>query len=191
MIVVYQGHWIGSLDKIQQIHFEEYEVELQQARTPFLFTCYTGVAFCDMVSLRQGHFVQDDAGARWLKFRRQKSDTLCRIKLLPQAKAVLNLYHQTSEEKLLPTIFYQSYRIQLKALQLRAGISIPPTAHIERDTFATHITLENGVPLDTVSKMLGHSSIQTTERYAQVTPTKIFEEFGRFLSFTADLTLNI
>lgn len=181
----------ASLDKIQRIHFEEYEVELQLARNLFLFTCYTGVAFCDMVSLREEHLVQDDAGARWLKFRRQKTDTLCRIKLLPQAEAVLNLYHQSTEEALLPDISYQSYRIHLRALQLRAGISIPLTAHIGRHTFATLITLENGVPLETVSKMLGHSSIQTTERYAQVTPTKIFEEFGRFLSFTADLTLNI
>ena len=172
----------ASLDKIQQIHFEKYEVELQQTRNLFLFTCYTGVAFCDMVSLRKEHLVQDDAGARWLKFRRQKTDTLCRIKLLPQAEAVLNLYHQSTEEALLPDISYQSYRIHLKALQLRAGVSIPLTAHIARHTFATLIPLQNGVPLETVSKMLGHSRIQTTERYAQVTPTKIFEEFGRFLS---------
>lgn len=181
----------ASLDKIQQVHLEEYELELQLARNLFLFTCYTGVAFCDMVSLKREHLLQDDAGARWLKFRRQKTDTLCRIKLLPQAEAVLNLYHQTNEERLLPTISYQSYRIHLKALQLRAGISIPLTAHIGRHTFATLITLENGVSLETVSKMLGHSSIQTTERYAQVTPTKLFEDFGRFLSFTAELTLNI
>ena len=181
----------ASLDKIQQIHFEEYEVELQLAHDLFLFTCYTGVSFCDMVSLRKEHLVQDDAGARWLKFRRQKTDTLCRIKLLPQAEEILNQYHQTNEQRLLPAISYQAYRIHLKALQLRAGVSIPLTAHIGRHTFATLITLENGVPLETVSKMLGHSSIQTTERYAQVTPTKLFEEFGRFLSFTADLTLNI
>ncbi len=181
----------ASLDKIQQMHLEAYEVELQLARNLFLFTCYTGVAFCDMVSLRKEHLVEDDAGARWLKFRRQKTDTLCRIKLLPQAEAVLNLYSQSNEEALLPAISYQSYRIHLKALQLRAGIGIPLTAHMGRHTFATLITLEHGVPLETVSKMLGHSSIQTTERYAQVTPTKLFEEFGRFLSFTADLTLNI
>lgn len=181
----------ASLDKIQQVCLEPYELELQLARNLFLFTCYTGVAFCDMVSLRREHLVQDDTGASWLKFRRQKTDTLCRIKLLPQAEAVLNLYSQANEEPLLPAISYQSYSIHLKALQLRAGISIPLTAHIGRHTFATLITLENGVSLETVSKMLGHSSIQTTERYAQVTPTKLFEDFGRFLSFTADLTLNI
>lgn len=107
----------ASLDKIQQIHFEEYEVELQQVRNLFLFTCYTGVAFCDMVSLRREYLVQDDAGARWLKFRRQKTDMLCRIKLLPQAEAVLSLYHQSKEKTLLPDISYQSYRIHLKATE--------------------------------------------------------------------------
>jgi len=172
----------SSLEKILNVQLEGYEVELSLARNLFLFTCYTGIAFCDMMNLSKEHLVQDDAGARWLKFRRQKTDTFCRIKLLPQAEAVLNLYHQSTEEALLPDISYQSYRIHLKALQLRAGVSIPLTAHIGRHTFATLITLENGVPLETVSKMLGHSSIQTTERYAQVTPTKIFEEFGRFLS---------
>ena len=65
------------------------------------------------------------------------------------------------------------------------------TAHIGRHTFATLITLENGVPIETVSKMLGHNKIETTERYAHVTPKKVFEEFGHFLSFTADLTLSL
>ena len=181
----------ASLEKIQELVLTDYEVELQLARNLFLFTCYTGVAFCDMVSLRKEHLVQDDTGARWLKFRRQKTDTLCRIKLLPQAEAILDLYYQPDRELLLPTIAYQAYNIHLKALQLRAGISIPLTAHVGRHTFATLITLENGVPLETVSKMLGHSRIETTERYAQVTPNKLFEEFRRFLTFTSDLTLNI
>ena len=91
----------------------------------------------------------------------------------------------------MPTISYETYRFLLKALQLRAGIAIPLTAHIGRHTFATLITLENGVPIETVSKMLGHSKIETTERYAYVTPKKVFEEFNRFLSFTEDLTLSL
>lgn len=180
-----------SLEKIQQVQLQAYEVELTLARNLFLFTCYTGVAFCDMVSLLKDHLVRDDAGAVWLKFRRQKTDTLCRIKLLPQAVALLDAYHSEERESLLPTIAYGAYRLHLKALQLRAGISLPLTAHVGRHTFATLITLENGVPIETVSKMLGHSHIETTERYAQVTPTKVFEEFGHFLSFTADLTLSL
>ena len=63
--------------------------------------------------------------------------------------------------------------------------------YVGRHTFATLITLERGVPIETVSRMLGHSNIQTTERYAHVTPKKLFDEFGRFLSFTENLTLTL
>ena len=79
----------------------------------------------------------------------------------------------------------------LKALRLRAGISFPFTSHTARHTFATLITLEQGVPIETVSKMLGHTNVSMTERYAKVTPQKLFEEFNRFLSFTEDLRLTI
>jgi len=181
----------SSLEKILNVQLEDYEVELSLARNLFLFTCYTGTAFCDMMNLSREHLVQDDAGAIWLKFRRQKTHTLCRVKLLPKAIALLDTYHSDERDRLLPTITYETYRFLLKALQLKAGISIPLTAHVGRHTFATLITLENGVPIETVSKMLGHSKIETTERYAHVTPTKVFEEFGRFLSFTADLTLSL
>ncbi len=112
-------------------------------------------------------------------------------KLLPQAVTLLDTYHLDERNTLLPTTSYETYRFLLKALQLRAGIAIPLTAHIGRHTFATLITLENGVPIETVSKMLGHSKIETTERYAHVTPKKVFEEFNRFLSFTEDLTLSL
>jgi len=86
---------------------------------------------------------------------------------------------------------YAAYQSYLKALRLRASISFPFTTHTARHTFATLITLEQGVPIETVSKMLGHSNISMTERYAKVTPQKLFEEFDRFLSFTEDMQLAI
>lgn len=181
----------SSLEKIQQVQLEAYEEELALARNLFLFSCYTGVAFCDMLHLCKEHVMQDGSGAIWLKFRRQKTNTLCRVKLLPQAITLLDLYRADERETLLPPIAYSTYRFLLKTLQLRAGVSIPLTAHVGRHTFATLITLENGVPIEAVSKMLGHSKIETTERYAHVPPTKVFEEFGHFLSFTADLTLSL
>lgn len=120
----------SSLEKILNVQLEDYEVELSLARNLFLFTCYTGTAFCDMMNLSREHLIQDDAGAMWLKFRRQKTDTLCRVKLLPQAIALLDTYHSDERDRLLPTITYETYRFLLKALQLKAGISITLTAHV-------------------------------------------------------------
>ncbi len=181
----------ASLDKLLGLTFEPYEVELETARNLFLFSCYTGVAYCDMVALNREHLFTDDEGALWLKFRRQKTNTLCRVKLLSEAVRMIERYQSEERNTLFAPITYSAYLVQLKALQLRAGISIPLSAHTARHTFATLITLERGVPIETVSRMLGHSNIQTTERYAHVTPKKLFDEFGRFLSFTENLTLTL
>ena len=179
----------ASLDKLQSLTFEPYEVELETARNLFLFACYTGVAYCDMVALSREPLFTDDEGALWLKFRRQKTNTLCRVKLLSEAVRLMERYQSEERTTLFAPIAYSVYLAQLKALQLRAGITIPLSAHVGRHTFATLITLERGVPIETVSRMLGHSNIQTTERYAHVTPKKLFDEFERFLSFTENLTL--
>ena len=88
-------------------------------------------------------------------------------------------------------IYNSSNSRYLKALRLRAGIAFPFTTHTARHTFATLITLEQGVPIETVSKMLGHSNVSMTERYAKVTPQKLFVEFERFLSFTEDMQISI
>ena len=181
----------ASLDKLLGLTFEPYEVELETARNLFLFSCFTGVAYCDMVAIGREHLFADDEGALWLKFRRQKTDTLCRVKLLPEAIHLIEHYQSDERTTLFAPIAYSAYLTQLKALQLRAGISIPLSAHVGRHTFATLITLERGVPIETVSRMLGHSNIQTTERYAHVTPKKLFDEFERFLSFTENLTLTL
>ena len=100
-------------------------------------------------------------------------------------------YRSDERITLFAPVTYPSYLSRLKALQLRAGISIPLSARVGRHTFATLITLERGVPIETVSRMLGHSNLQTTERYARVTPKKLFDEFDRFLSFTEDLQLSL
>ena len=103
----------------------------------------------------------------------------------------MNKLHDESRDTLLPLINYKTYQSHLKALRLRAGITLPFTTHTARHTFATLITLEQGVPIETVSKMLGHSTVCMTERYAKVTPQKLFEEFELLITFTEDLHLTI
>ena len=179
------------MNKLQSLTFELCEVGLETARDLFLFACYTGVAYCDMVSLERKHLFTDDEGTLWLKFRRQKTNTLCRVKLLSETVRLMELYQSEERTTLFAPIAYSVYLAQLKALQLRAGISILLSTHVGRQTYATLITLERGVPIETVSRMLGHSNIQTIKRYAHVTPKKLFDEFKQFLSFTEELTLTL
>ena len=181
----------GAFEKLKTLHFEDLKEEMETARDIFLFACYTGAAYCDLMELDKSHLVHDDEGSLWLKFNRQKTGVPCRVKLLPEAIWLMEKLHSDERETLLPFMGYATYQSYLKALRLRAGISFPFTTHTARHTFATLITLEKGVPIETVSKMLGHSNVSMTERYAKVTPQKLFEEFDRFLSFTEDMQLTI
>ena len=180
-----------ALDKLKALCFDGWEIDLETARDVFLFACYTGAAYCDLMALNRGHLVCDDEGALWLKFNRQKTGVLCRVKLLPEALRLMNSLSDEGRDTLLPHINYLTYQSHLKVLRLRAGIALPFTSHTARHTFATLVTLEQGVPIETVSKMLGHSTVRMTERYAKVTPQKLFEEFDRLITFTKDLHLTI
>ena len=183
-----------ALDKLKALRFDgldSLDGDMETSRDVFLFACYTGAAYCDLMALNREHLIRDDEGALWLKFNRQKTGVLCRVKLLPEALRLLEQLHNDARETLLPYMNYATYLSCLKAISLRAGLSLPITTHTARHTFATLITLEQGVPIETVSKMLGHSTVRMTERYAKVTPQKLFEEFDRLIAFTEDLHLTI
>ena len=180
-----------ALDKLKALCFDGWEIDLETARDVFLFACYTGAAYCDLMALNPEHLIRDDEGVLWLKFNRQKTGVLCRVKLLPEVLRLMNRLSDERRNTLLPHIDYLTYQSHLKVLRLRAGIALPITSHTARHTFATLITLEQGVPIETVSKMLGHSTVRMTERYAKVTPQKLFEEFDRLIAFTEDLHLTI
>ena len=180
-----------ALDKLKALRFDGLDGDMETSRDVFLFACYTGAAYCDLMALNREHLVRDDEGNLWLKFSRQKTGVLCRVKLLPEALRLLEQLHSDARETLLPYMNYATYLSCLKAISLRAGLSLPITTHTARHTFATLITLEQGVPIETVSKMLGHSTVRMTERYAEVTPQKLFEEFDRLITFTEDLHLTI
>jgi len=181
----------GALDKLKALRFDGLDEDMETSRNVFLFACYTGAAYCDLMALNREHLIRDDEGALWLKFNRQKTGVLCRVKLLPEALRLLKQLHSDARETLLPYMNYATYLSCLKAISLRAGLSLTITTHTARHTFATLVTLEQGVPIETVSKMLGHSNVSMTERYAKVTPQKLFEEFDRLIAFTEDLYLTI
>ena len=180
-----------AFDRLLALSFPPHQKELEIARDLFAFTCYTGAAYCDMVRLTRSHLFRDDRGDLWLKFKRKKTESLRRVKLLPEAVALIERYRSDDRETLFAPVSYYVYLTRLKTIGLKAGLAFPLTAHVGRHTFATLITLENGMPIETVSRMLGHGNLKMTERYARVTSRKLFEEFNRFLAFTQDLRLTL
>ena len=111
------------------------------------------------------------------------------MKLLPEAVGLIEKYHDEERDTLFPMIHYPSLRNHMKALAVLAGIKENLCYHVGRHSFASLVTLEAGVPIETISKMLGHSNIQTTQVYARVTPKKLFEDMDRLIEATKDFKL--
>lgn len=155
----------------------------------FLFACYVGTAYADVISITKENLFTDDEGNLWLKYRRKKNEHLGRVKLLPEAIALIEKYKDESRETLFPPQHYATLRSNMKALRVMANLSQDLVYHVGRHSFASLITLEEGVPIETISRMLGHNNIQTTQIYARVTPKKLFEDMDKFVEATQDLKL--
>jgi site-specific recombinase XerD len=151
---------------------------LSQVRDIFLFSCYTGLAYADVKKLRASEVVWGVDGEKWLMTQRQKTDTFSRIPLLPAALQIIDRYKKVGEEDgpLLPVLSNQKMNAYLKEIADLCGISKNLTYHLARHTFATTVTLTNGVPIETVSKMLGHRNLKTTQHYARILDLKIGED---------------
>jgi len=121
-------------------------------------------------------------GRRWIKTQRKKTKTLSSIPLIPEAEKLLDKYadlpYVKSGKGLLPVPANQNYNVYLKELADLGKINKTLTTHIARHTFATTVTLSNGVPIESVSKMLGHTSIKTTQIYAKVLDAKLSEDMA-------------
>jgi site-specific recombinase XerD len=157
----------------------------------FLFACYTGTAYADVISITKENIFKDDEGNLWLKYRRKKNELLGRVKLLSEALDLIEKYKDESRETLFPPQLYATLRANMKALRVMANISQDLVYHVGRHSFASLITLEEGVPIETISRMLGHNNIQTTQIYARVTPKKLFEDIDKFIEATRDMQLKL
>jgi len=143
---------------------------LKSVRDVFLLQCYTGLAYVDVRQLSKAHISTGDNGTQWIRMKRQKTNVSFSVPLLPAALEVLSKYlpNAAIEAPLLPVISNQKMNENLKLLQELAGISKNLTTHLARHSFATTITLNNNVPISTVSRMLGHTKLSTTQIYAKV-----------------------
>lgn len=167
--------------EIQSLMEKEFVSErLELVRDIFVFSCFTGLAYIDVKQLTQDNIVLGIDGDKWINKNRQKTDTNSKIPLLPTAQYILDKYENhpvcVSEDKLLPIFSNQKMNAYLKEIATVCGINKELTFHIARHTFATTVTLSNGVPIETVSKMLGHTNLKTTQHYAKILDKKISED---------------
>ena len=155
-------------------------IRLSLTKDLFSFMAYTGISYSDMVNLSHNNISVSINGRLVLTFCRKKTDEHCRVPILDKTKQIIDRYadHPVSlnRQKLLPAISNQKLNKNLKVLAALAGIDKPLTCHIARHTFAT-MSLENGIPIETVSKVLGHTQLKTTQIYAKITMKKIDDDY--------------
>lgn len=176
---VERGHL--TKEELARIEEKEFDIErLQHVRDLFVFSCYTGLAYIDVMQLTKMHITFGIDHELWIMTTRQKTTNPVQLPLLPQALAIIEKYRThpkaVAKNRLFPTISNQKLNSYLKEIADICGITKNLTFHLARHTFATTVTLANGVPIETVSKLLGHSSLPTTQIYAKVVEEKVSKD---------------
>lgn len=166
-------------EEIQLIMKKEFPTQrLEQVRDVFIFSCFCGLAYIDVANLKEDNIVELD-GKKWIMTKRQKTNIPSNILLLDIPLRIIDKYKgKTKGGKLLPILSNQKMNSYLKEIADVCGIKKTLTYHVARHTFAT-MTLSKGVPIESVSKMLGHTNIKTTQIYARITNKKIEEDMTK------------
>ncbi|MGC1472375.1 MAG: tyrosine-type recombinase/integrase [Psychroserpens sp.] len=181
--------WKSTFDKVDREFLSDSELlkltshnfetdRLDRVRDLFIFSSYTGISYVDIKNLtKKNVWIGDDEGNKWISTFRQKTNNKIKIPLLFRAEQILKKYesHPVTEISgtLLPSITNEKANLYLKEIAAEVGIEKNLTFHMARHTFATTVALSNGMPIETVSKILGHTKITTTQIYARVMDHKI------------------
>ena len=200
--ICYQNTWIekdlvvyykGKFNEVATNYLTQEEIKsiqdkdfagqgLNLVRDIFIFSCYTGLAYIDIYNLTKDRISTGIDGNLWIMTHRQKTHTASNIPLLPIADEILRKYENhpltTDSERLLPMYTNQKVNEYLKTIAETCGITKKLTFHVARHTFATTVTLGNNVSMESVSKMLGHRSIKTTQHYAKILDKKVSEDMS-------------
>jgi len=179
-----------QFEAVRDLEIEEDRTQHRYARDLFLFACYTGIPYGDVVTITQENLVRDNNGDLWMKYRRVKNRNLAAVKLLPEALELIEKYHDDNRNTLFPYILNCTLMAHIRAIGLKLGIK-GLRYHMGRHSFSTLITLEEGVPIETISRMLGHKNIETTQVYAKVTPQKLFDDMDKLIEATKELKLTL
>jgi site-specific recombinase XerD len=180
-----------SENELNNMELQEFQQErLERVRDLFVFSCYTGISYIDIMNLTEDNILLGIDGGNWIFTRRQKTKSKVKIPLLEKAQELVNKYkdHPMAivSGTLFPKITNEKLNAYLKDVAFVCGIKKNLTFHMARHTFATTITLSNGVPIETVSKLLGHSKIATTQIYARVLENKISEDMTKLKSLLSN-----
>ena len=170
-------------EELFKIEIKNIEIErLSAVRDIFVFACYTGLSYSDISKLNKNHLQKGIDKNEWIIIDRSKTNNRCRIPILPKAKEILEKYKNYPKNHnkglLLPVLTNQKMNSYLKELGDICSINKSITMHMARHTFATSVTLGNGVPIETVSKVLGHTSLKTTQIYAKILDQKISDDMS-------------
>lgn len=178
-----------SEDDLKKMMEKEFASKrLEQVRDIFVFACFSGLAYIDLANLRVDNIQKMFDGRLWIVTHRQKTNTKVTVPLLPPAIKILKKYEgKYLDGQLLPIITNQKLNCYLKEIADICGIEKNLTFHLARHTFATTMTLGKGVPIESVSKILGHTNIQTTQIYARITNEKISHDMENLAKNLGDL----
>lgn len=173
-----------SLEELQEIENKKFTIgRLQLVKDLFVFSCYTSLSYIDVIQLAEDNICIGIDGELWIYYNREKTTKPIRIPLLPKALEIIEKYkfnHKSIVQgRIFPKISNQKLNSYLKEIADVCGIKKNLTFHVARHTFATTVTLSNGIPIETVSKLLGHSKISTTQIYARVLERKVSDDMQK------------
>jgi site-specific recombinase XerD len=186
----------AEMQKIMSLDIQIDRLDL--VRDLFVFSCFSGLAYSDLYKLKRSEIELNPDGTLWIKTRRQKTKVKAQIPLLEVPKLIIEKYVDLetlkAEDKILPVLSNQKLNAYLKEIQTLSGLEKNLTFHVARHTFATTVTMMHGVPIESVSRMLGHTNIKTTQHYARIVDAKIGSDMallagklgGRYIMATAN-----
>lgn len=180
------------LDEVDRDFLEDHELKriidkrftierLEQVKDLFLVLCFTGLAFSDLKGLRDEHIFTDNNGKKWIRKKRQKTKNMCNIPLLDIPLAIFEKYKEHPcrlKGEFLPIATNQKVNAYIKEIMDLCGIQKTISSHTGRHTFSTTVALANGVSMESVAKMLGHSNTNMTRHYAKVLDRTVMNEMS-------------
>lgn len=187
-----------EFQKILTTPIESYRYS--RTRDWFVFSSFTGLSYADMCSLSINNLKEEPDGSIWIKIPRQKTGTMCSIKLLNIPLRIIKKYEkERKSDKVFNMINRASLSVNMKGLAKICGIKRDLTYHMSRHTYGTLMGVSQGVPIETVCKLMGHRSIQTTQIYAKITDQKVNEDMkqlftkvsGKYQVVESDITSEV